>query len=147
MDWGLITPIFPVLLPFLFITLFVVLRIKREFDEYVPMRIAVRMGVKNRKVLIETRKKRFEIAVKDFREASSKEVLEVRINGLSFGKYRLGLYKGPYGYVESYATSDSGILIDGEEGKRYFLAFKNVGELVEMLGTGEGTGGVISVKS
>ncbi|NJE60396.1 hypothetical protein [Thermococcus sp. 21S7] len=147
MDWGLITPIFPVLLPFLFITLFVVLRIKREFDEYVPMRVAIRVDGGSRKVVIETRKKRIETAVRDFRKASSKEVLEVRINGLSFGKYRLGLYKGPYGYVESYATSDLGILMEGGEGKNYFLAFKNVDELLKALEAKEKTEEVISVKS
>ncbi|MCD6524053.1 MAG: hypothetical protein J7K48_03525 [Thermococcus sp.] len=133
MDWGSIAPIFIVLLPFLLIILFATIRIKREFDEYVPVRVAIRVDGESRKVVIETRKKRIETAVKDFRETPSKEVLEIRINGLSFGKYRLGLYKGPYGYIESYATSDAGILIEGKDGKKYFLAFKNVGELAEIL--------------
>jgi len=95
MDWGSIAPIFIVLLPFLLIILFATIRIKREFDEYVPVRVAIRVDGESRKVVIETRKKRIETAVKDFRETPSKEVLEIRINGLSFGKYRLGLYKGP----------------------------------------------------
>jgi len=128
-----LVPLLLVLLPFFLIVLPVAFEIKRELDKYVPVRVVVMVEENNRKVVIETRKRRLEVGVKDFKSASSEEVLEVRINGLSFGKYRLGLYKGPYGYVESYATSDLGILIDGADGKKYFLAFKNVGELAEIL--------------
>jgi len=133
MGWGAAVPVFFVLLSLLLIVIFAVLKIKLQFDEYVPLKVAIMGDGEDRKVLVETKKKRLELKVRDFRRASSKDVLEVRINGLSLGKYRLGLYKGPYGYVESYATSDSGVLIEDESGRKYFVAFKNSEELLDSL--------------
>ena len=147
MDGSSIASLFFVLLPFSLVILFVALKIKRQLDEYVPKTLIVRKDGECRKISIETGKKRLEIKVKDFRQASSKDVLELRINGLSFGKYRLGLYKGPYGYVESYATSDSGIFIEDETGKKYFVAFKNSEELLNALNDKAAGERVIRVES
>lgn len=126
-------PLLVVLTPLLLIVSFVALKIKSYLDEYVPRRVLVRHENGRAVLSVETKRKILKITVKDFRRANSHEVLEVRLNGLAFGRYRLGEYRGAYGYVESYAISDSGLLIDDVGGKRYYLAFDNINEAVDAM--------------
>ncbi|WP_297436715.1 hypothetical protein [Thermococcus sp.] len=126
-------PLLVVLTPFLLIILFVAVKMKHYLDEYIPRRVIVRHEGDGTVLFVETKKKNIRITVKDFRRAQPNEVLEVRVNGLAFGRYRLGEYRGAYGYVESYAISNSGLLIEDADGKRYYLAFDNIHEAVDAM--------------
>ncbi|NJE43424.1 hypothetical protein [Thermococcus sp. GR6] len=121
------------LAPFLLIVSFVAIKIKLYLDEYVPRRVVVRHDGGRKIISVETKKKNIQIPVKEFWRTNCRETLEVRLNGLAFGRYRLGLYKGAYGYVDSYAVSDSGLLIEDTNGKRYYLAFDNIDEVVDAI--------------
>ncbi|NJE06578.1 hypothetical protein E3E36_10610 [Thermococcus sp. M36] len=122
-----------VLTPILLTVLFVSAMIKRYLDEYVPVRVIMRHEGGKARLIIETKKKREDIIVRSFEPKDHREVLRWRINGLGFGRYRLGEYKGDYGSVLSYAVSDTGLLITDASGKRYYLAIDNVGEVAHAL--------------
>ncbi|NJE85111.1 hypothetical protein E3E23_04615 [Thermococcus sp. CX2] len=128
-----LVPLLVVLTPILLTVSFVAVMIKRYLDEYVPRKVVVRHENGKVALVIETKRGSTRIRVRDFSVRDCREVLEVRTNGLGFGRYRLGRYTGRYGEVISYAISDSGMLIEDTNGKRYYLAFDNIDEVVDAI--------------
>ncbi|ASJ06896.1 hypothetical protein A3L08_05935 [Thermococcus pacificus] len=130
-------PLVVVLTPIVVIALVVAVKIKGYMDAYVPWSIVVAKNGTVR-LIIKTKAGEREILVRDFDVKESSEVLEVRINGLGFGRYQLGEYKGPFGYVKSYAVSRKGLLVTDVRGKRYYLAFEKVDDVLKALRGGPG---------
>ncbi|HIP75262.1 MAG TPA: hypothetical protein EYH13_03830 [Thermococcus paralvinellae] len=126
-------PFLIVLTPILGTVTFVAIMIKRYLDNYIPLKVIVRHKGDKTELIIQTKRKTTHINVGNFRIKEYREVLGWRINGLEFGRYRLGEYKGKYGEVVSYAISDSGLLIDDIDGKIYYLAFNNIHEVVDAI--------------
>jgi len=126
-------PLLIVLTPILGTVTFVAIMIKRYLDNYIPLKVIVRHKGDKTELIIQTKRKTTHINVGNFRIKEYREVLGWRINGLGFGRYRLGEYTGKYGEVVSYAISDSGLLIDDIDGKRYYLAFDNIHEVVDAI--------------
>lgn len=124
------------LLP-LFVTLGIIglalMVIKYYFDAHVPQAVIIKHENNQATLIIKTKRKNVSIKIKDFQIKDYRDVLVWRIGGLEFGRYRLGRYKGKYGKVFSYAISDSGLLIDDIDGKRYYLAFDNIHEVIDAI--------------
>ena len=112
----------PLLLSLLFslgIVGLVLVIIKYYFDAHTPQAVIIKHENNQTILAIKTKRKNISIKLKDF------QIKDYR--------YRLGRYKGKYGKVFSYAISDSGLLIDDIDGKRYYLAFDNIHEVIDAI--------------
>ncbi len=107
--------------------------IKYYFDAHIPQAVIIKHENSQAILTIITKRKNISIKLKDFQIKDYRDVLVWRLWGLEFGRYRLGRYKGKYGKVFSYAISDSGLLIDDIDGKRYYLAFDNIHEVIDAI--------------
>ncbi|ALV61836.1 hypothetical protein OCC_09431 [Thermococcus litoralis DSM 5473] len=103
------------------------------FDAYVPHAVIIRHENNQVILVIKTKRRTVPIRVRDFQVKDYRDVLVWRLGGLEFGRYRIGKYKGKYGEVVSYASSDSGLLIEATDGKRYYLAFDNIHEVIDAI--------------
>ena len=128
-----LVPLLIVLTPILGTVTFVVIMIKHHLDEYIPLKVIVRRKEGRTELIIQTKRKTEHIDVGSFIPKEHWEVLNQRTHGLGFRQYRLGYYTGDYGEVVSYAVSDSGILIEDTSGKKYYLAFNNIQEVIDVL--------------
>ena len=134
---GWFLPVVVVLTPMVVIAFVVAVKIKGYMDAYVPQSVVVAKNGTLR-LIIKTKAGEREVLVREFDVKESSEVLEVRINGLGLGRYQLGEYKGPFGYVKSYAVSRDGLLVTDVGGERYYLAFENVDDVLKALRGGPG---------
>ena len=86
------------------------------------------------KVTLVTKGGTIKLRVKDFKVINTHEVLKFRVIGTQAGNIMYGLFKGPLGYVEAFATSDRGVLLIPSNGVlKYFVAIDNVDEVISCL--------------